>query len=182
MDQLDHKNTPAWKYIKIKAADLPPGPEKLRRVIDELDVENAARYARKGPQTFCNIFVSDVCDAMGFAPSHWVNPDTGEQAGFGEGIELNANGMCSWFKQFGAKHGWIEADRITAMDAAARGHLVVLGWDSKTNKPGHIAVLLPEGTIAQAGRTNFVGKTISEGFGKLPVKFWIQSRGGSHKP
>lgn len=181
MNQLDNKKTEPWKYIEIEASKLPAGPDKLRRVIDELDVENAPRYkARKGA-TFCNIFVSDVCDAMGFQPSHWVTKE-GEQAGVGEGVELNANGMCRWFKAHGARHGWVEADRKTAMDAAARGHFVVAGWDSKTEKPGHVAVLLPEGTIAQAGRTNFVGKTIREGFGDLRPSFWIQARGGSHKP
>ena len=181
MSKLDHKTVEPWKYISIEAAKLPPSPGKLRAVIDELDVEHAPRYrARKGA-TFCNIFVTDVCDAMGFQPSHWVTTD-GEQAGVGEGVELNANGLCRWFAKFGASKGWVEADRKTAMDAAERGHFVVLGWDSKSEKPGHVAVLLPEGTIAQAGRTNFVGKTIREGFGDLKPRFWIQARGGSHKP
>jgi hypothetical protein len=65
-----------------------------------------------------------------------------------------------------------------ATDAAARGHLVVVGWDSKGKGSGHVAILLPEGPIAQAGRKNFVGRTVAEGFGKYPVRFFIQANSG----
>lgn len=178
---MDNKNVVPWKPIVTRASSLKPGEGKLRAVVDELDVENAKRYKAANGQTFCNIFVTDMCDAMGFLPSHWVTAD-GERAEVGKGVELNANGMCLWFNKFGPAHGWVNADRATAMDAASRGHLVVVGWNSKSSKPGHVAILLPEGTIAQAGRTNFVGRTIREGFGELPVTFWIQAHSGQHTP
>lgn len=180
MNAINNKKREPWLRIQTEAALLPPSPDKLRRVIDELDVETAPRYKAKNGQTFCNIFVTDVCDAMGFAPSHWVDKEAGKPTPNGTGIELNANGICRWLNKFGPNEGWVQADRKAAMDAAARGHLVIVGWDSKAATPGHVAILLPEGTIAQAGRTNFVGKTIREGFGKLEVTFWVQSRGGSH--
>ena len=179
---LSRHNAPPWKAINPPTAQLKPGPTKLRAVINDLDVENAPRY-QPGPYgTYCNIFASDVITAMGFEPGHWVSQQTGEPRPQGMGQELNANGMCRWFEKFGAAKGWVQADRATATDAAERGHLVAVCWDSKTNKPGHIAIMLPEGTIAQAGKTNFVGKTIREGFGNLPVVFWVQSRSGSHQP
>lgn len=180
---MDFKNTPPWKTISVPTAKLPPGPHKLKAVVADLDVEHAERY-KADPHyvTFCNIFAADVITAMGFEPGHWIDEHTGDPAEVGKGHELNANGMARWFKQWGPAKGWINADRATALDAAARGHLVVVTYDSKTDKPGHIAIVLPEGTIAQAGRTNFVGKTIREGFGNLPTQFWIQSRGAGHQP
>lgn len=177
---MDFKNTPPWKSIKIATARLPQTPDKLHAVVKELDVENAARYKRSAYGTYCNIFVSDVLDAFGVAPSHWVNPD-GSPAPTGTGRELNANGMVEWFQEHGEKYGWVQSpDRASAIDAAQRGHLVLVMWHSGSGKPGHIAVLLPEGTIAQAGAENFVGGTIRKGFGNLPVEFWVQTHGGQH--
>jgi len=179
---MDFKNAPPWQAITIPAAKLPPSPEKLRAVVNTLDVENAPRYQRTAYATYCNIFVTDVFKAMGFPPTHWVDAHDGRPVAQGKGRELNANGIIRWMKEFGPAQGWVDADRKTAVDAAGRGHLVMVGWDSKSAKPGHVAIMLPEGTIAQAGSTNFVGKTIREGFGNLPVEFFIQSNGGSHKP
>lgn len=179
---MDHKITPPWKDITVPTRLLPPSPEKLRAVINDLDVENAPRYQPSSYGTYCNIFATDVLAAMGFPPSHWVNPDDGSPSEMGKGQELTANLMARWFTKFGAAQGWVDADRQTATDAAARGHLVVVIWDSQGKGPGHVAIMLPEGTIAQAGAENFVGKTIREGFGNRPVKFWVQSHGGKHNP
>lgn len=179
---MDHKNTPPWQTITVPTAKLPPSLEKLRAVINDLDVEHAARYKKSAYATYCNIFVTDVFDALGFPPSHWVDPMNGSPAAQGKGVELNANGLMHWMRTYGPAQGWIHADRTTALDAAARGHLVMAGWDSQSGRPGHVAIVLPEGTIAQAGGTNFVGKTIREGFGNLPVEFFIQSHGGKHNP
>lgn len=165
-----------WKPIDVPASKLPHTPDKLRAVLRDLAVEKSQRYKAREGQTWCNIFLWDVCRAMGCEIPHWVDKD-GNRADVGKGRELSANGMVRWLDEHGARHGWVDADRETAMDAAARGHVVVLGWDSKSAKSGHVAVMLPEGTIAQAGRRNFVGETISQGFGALPVRFWIQAKG-----
>ncbi len=174
---MDFKNVPPHKPIKISSAALPYEPGKQRKVIDELDVEHSPRYKAAAGKTYCNIFVSDFLDAMGLPPTHVEG-----------GQELNANMMIEWLSSpKGAGTGWVEADRKTALDAASRGHVVLVTYFNRninplTNKqrPGHIAVVLAEGTIAQAGRTNFVGKTVREGFGALPVQFFVQMRGGSH--
>lgn len=179
---MDFKSTPPWQTIGIPAAKLPLGPTKLRRVIDELDVENAPRYRADALRSWCNIFVTDVLTAMDLPPTHWVRED-GSPSVQGKGQELNANRMAHWFAEHGPAFGWVNADRKTAVDAAARGHVVVVTYENPDPRhSGHVAILLPEGTIAQAGRHNFVGKTIREGFGNLPVEFWIQSHGGSHSP
>lgn len=179
---MDHKNTPPWQDVTVPTAKLPPSPEKLRAVINDLDVEHAARYRKSAYATYCNIFATDVFQAMGFPPSHWVDHGDGSPAKQGHGEELTANLMARWFHKFGAAQGWVNADRKTATDAASRGHLVTVIWDSQGDGPGHVAIMLPEGTIAQAGSTNFVGKTIREGFGQRPVEFWVQSHGGKHIP
>lgn len=174
---MDFKNAPPWKTILPPSAKLPYTVGKLRKVIDELDVEHAARYKADALRSWCNIFVTDVLTAMDLPPTHWVN-EKGDPAREGkDNIELNANGMAKWFEEHGGRFGWISADRQSAVDAAARGHVVVVSYQNPTGHSGHVAILLPEGTIAQAGRLNFVGRTVREGFGNLPVKFWVNIHG-----
>lgn len=174
---LDFKNTEQWKSIRIPSTKLPFGPDKVRKVVLELDPANAKRYKRNSSGTWCNIFVTDVSDAMGYPPSHWMGFD-GNPSKDGTGMEMRANRLVRWFQQHGERFGWKAADKKTAMEWAAKGHLVIVGWDSRTTEePGHVAVLLPEGTIAQAGRRNFVGETIAAGFGNLPVQFFVQTQG-----
>ena len=171
---MDFKNVPPYKSITIPASALPFGAAKQRQIIKELDVEASPRYRAAGGKTYCNIFVSDFLDALGLPPTHVEG-----------GEELNANAMFDWLSSpKGAGTGWIVADRGTALDAAARGHVVLAGYFNpnispitKKPRPGHIAIVLPEGTIAQAGKQNFVGRTIREGFGDLPVVFFVQTKG-----
>lgn len=171
---MDFKNVPPGKAIRIPSAALPYGAAKQRAVIDELDVEHSPRYKAGAGRTYCNIFVSDFLDAMGLPPSH-IEGD----------VELNANHMIEWLQSpKGAGTGWVEADRQTALDAASRGHVVLATYFNHNRnpithelRPGHIAVVLQEGTLAQAGASNFVGKTIRTGFGDLPVVYFIQSLG-----
>jgi hypothetical protein len=180
---MQHETVKPWQDIDIEAAGLPSGPGKLHAVIKELNVTKAPRYQAKDGKTYCNIFVTDVCRAMGFAPSHWVDT-AGNPAKAGlPHRELTANSMVDWFRNQGQRFGWDEVDRDTALDAAERGHLVVVAWQNPLRAhPGHVAIVLPEGTIAQAGAKNFVGYTIREGFGELPVVFFVQTRGGAHRP
>lgn len=174
---MDFKNVPPHRPIRIPAASLAFSADKQRQVINELDVEHSPRYKAGGGKTYCNIFVSDFLDAMGLPPTHIEG-----------GVEFNANMMIEWLgSPKGEGTGWVKADRADALDAAARGHVVLVAYYNhninpitKRERPGHIAIVLPEGTIAQAGRQNFVGKTIREGFGTLPVVFYVQTRGGSH--
>lgn len=176
-------SAPPWQRILIPSQGLPFSTDKLRAVIDELAVERAPRYQPTAQSTFCNIFVADVLQAMGLLPEHRMPSDGSAPApGLRRTVEQNANMMTRWLSTYGVRHGWIGADRKTATDAAARGHTVVVAWDSQKSSPGHIAVMLTEGTIAQAGRTNFVGKTIREGFGRLEPRFFIHVRPGGHTP
>lgn len=165
-------SAPPWQPIDIPASKMPQGDAKLRQVLMELDPENAHRYKPTANGTSCNIFVWDFTRAMGCEVPHWVRAD-GRVTQTGKGKELNANGVVRWLATYGARAGWVQSDRKVATDAAARGHVVVVGWDSGKATPGHVAILLPEGTIAQTGKRNFIGKTIREGFGDRDVTFFI---------
>lgn len=167
--------------VKVSASALPSGPDKVRAICKELNPEKNERYKPDARGTWCNIFVTDVVTACGFQPQHWMT-SKGAPAPVGKGVEMSANRLVEWLSSTGAAYGWVTADRQTAFDAAARGHLVVCGWrNPEPAKSGHVAILLPEGTIAQAGRTNFVGKTLREGFGNLPVQFFIQAQSGTRR-
>jgi hypothetical protein len=178
------KNTPAWKDIDIPAESLPPGVKKIIAIITELDPKHAPRYASQADLTFCNIFVTDVVKAYRVvAPRHWVT-SKGEPATMGRGIELSANKLVKWFEEHGGTYGWMEADEESARAAAARGHLVVVGWfnPDTRRRPGHVAILRADGMIAQAGAKNFEAQPLTFGFGDKPVRFWVQMEHGSHTP
>lgn len=179
---MDIHTTPQWQSIKDGIKDHAPGPERVRQIVDQLRVETALRYRPGKGVTWCNIFTTDVVEALGFLPTHWMDKDGTGSAPQGKGIEMSANRIVRWLNGEGPNHGWVTADRTTAVDAAARGHLVVVGWDSGGSGPGHVAILLPEGTIAQAGSRNFVGETVEQGFGHRPVTYFVQVGGGAHKP
>lgn len=158
-------NIPPWLPV-----DLPDSRKQtLHDIITALDVEKALRYAPRG-DTYCNIFVWDVSRAAGCEIPHWYDLQTGQYREVGHGIEMHANRMVDWLKG-----NWAEMVRDAAFDAAAAGYLVVCGWRNPGGI-GHVAVLLPEGTIAQAGASNFVGKPINHGFGKYPVRFFASPK------
>lgn len=163
------KQLPPWVEVELPKTSC----RTLYSVINELDVEKALRYRPKAGATYCNIFVWDVTKALGVEIPHWYDPKTGQACEPGPRTkEMTANLMARWLHTFGPTFGWAELDKNEALDAAAADRLVLAVWDSGSKGPGHVAVVLPEGTIAQAGAQNFVGKTLSAGFGDRPVKFY----------
>lgn len=170
-----------WQNVDVVMGELPPSPDKVREVVKELDPKKNPRYTPENGKTWCNIFLTDVVRAMGHLPHHWMKADGSGPGKPPSDVEMSANKLVAWFDKFGPAHGWIESDRQSAFAAAERGHLVVLGWFNDKPGSGHVAVLLPEGTIAQAGRRNFVGEPVSAGFGTLPVRYFVQMNSGPHK-
>lgn len=182
------KNMPAWEDIRVPAADEPDWDKRYLAVLKDLDVLHSARYAAGDDKTFCNIFFTDFVRNMGLrAPTHWMTAD-GHPAKMGQGIEMSANRLATWFRNHGATYGWWKADELTASSAAERGHVVAAVWQSDGRRgPGHIAIVLGvDGddmtAITQAGKNNFEQCTLRQGFGDLPVEFWIQAeREGGHE-
>lgn len=112
-------------------------------------------------ETTCNIFLRDLCVAMG-APVQGAR----------------ANDMVTWLSSFEARQrGWAAVSEHAAHGCAEEGMLVVAGWHSRGQGPGHVAIVVPSleepGTwIAQAGSRCFSRGLLAQGFGQRAVDFY----------
>lgn len=146
----------------------------LRAVAGQFCVETSKRYRPKPDgRTYCNIFVWDVTRALEAEVPHWLGT-------VGARIETTCNMLLPWFVNDGKALGWTEADELSAGIAAAAGHPTVAIWRNPTNKPGHIALLLPSPDtttrIAQAGKECLFDVPLAEGFGRIhPIRFFTHA-------
>jgi hypothetical protein len=109
------------------------------------------KIANGKPQTYCNIFVWDVCCAYGAKYPYWLNKKgevifyegfTGNNGSnrtlFGQpgnvqlssvyatdAFENNANGNYDWMINNASKNGWREVDAKGAQEAANKGFLTI---------------------------------------------------------
>lgn len=113
------------------------------------------------PNSYCNILVRDVCAAMG-APVQGAR----------------ANDQVTWLSSYEARQrGWAAISEHAAHGCAEEGMLVVAGWHSRGQGPGHVAIVVPSldepGTwIAQAGARCFSRGLLAQGFGSREVTFF----------
>jgi hypothetical protein len=146
------------------------------KTIEILDPDTGER--KKRVLTWCNIFFTDVVQRLKLSgPYHWVdvkgNPLNFMPGTAVKGYELSANKLIDWFRKYGHGYGWVKVDKKTALQLAQQGNLVAVTYHAGIDSAsGHIAVLLDDGTIAQAGRSVFIGKSIEHGFGTKTVEFW----------
>lgn len=146
-------------------------------VINQFAVDHNPRYVPRDtsgdgePDTFCNIFVSDVTQAMGAPIPHWVDIQ-GVPSMEGRGSELSADATVHWLSDHGAQYGWKEVSPEEAQQVANLGKPAVAAWDSHSSEAGHVAVVRPGNfdpdrgpTIAQAGGHNYNRTTVKQGFG-----------------
>lgn len=152
--------------------------EHSKKVIHELDVENAYRYQRNRQgknETYCNIFAMDYAHKMGAPLPEFLDWDKDGKVD----RWLDANRMIDWLRgtfeegggavQQGPALGWKSVDAATAAEMSSKGYVVLAGWENQGGI-GHMAVVRPESTaeeirIAQAGLKNFENGTIKDGFG-----------------
>lgn len=140
----------------------------LLAIIAETLFRGFARFTRRDvsgdgrPDTFCNLFAQDVAEAMGvLLPRYKL-----------------ANQLIEWLTGPEARaHGWEQVDAHTAQRMADEGQLALACWHSRSDGPGHMAVLVPSldepGTwIAQAGKTNFTRGPLASGFGGVAVTYF----------
>lgn len=139
------------------------------RVAQQFRVTEMPRYKANATQTWCNIYAWDVTRAMGAEIPHWYDPATGNSMPVGKGAEMRANDMVTYLEQ--GRGGWQQVPSEVARSRAAGGYPTVIVW-SNPSGPGHIAMLLPDGTIAQAGASNLWRSSITAGFGYRPLKFF----------
>lgn len=154
----------------------------LLKVVEQFHVETSERYRIRDtsgdgvPDTFCNIFASDVMGALDVALPHEID-GFGDPAAPLKGHELSANATVAWLRMHGPRFGWRAATELVAREAALAGRPAVVTYDPGPGRIGHIAVLVPGPitTIAQAGRQNFSYGPLIKGFGSLIPKceFWI---------
>ena len=118
-------------------------PELYRAVIDQFNVERAARYRpHRDGYTYCNIFVWDVTSAMGAEIPHYTEPSTGEPRYYPDikgTNELGAIAIDEWLRTQGRQYGWREADAETAQRFANEGKPAV----TTAGRTGHVQVVCP---------------------------------------
>jgi len=140
-------------------------------VINQFGVETNPRYT--GPETYCNIFVSDVTRAMGVEIPHWVDKD-GRAVQFSGTAEpgwreLNVQGMRTWLQGEGSsKWRAVSAEEAQRLANSGKPTVVLDGRGT------HIGVVRPgeidsqKGpALAQAGKDNFGSGNVLDGFGAV---------------
>lgn len=164
-------------------------PENLVKAYRQFNVELDERYVPWNGDTFCNIFYWDCLRAKGIeSPGHWVMPATGATVKpFTIGaVEQSANALCHWLDTYGQNAGWRALAAPLALEQAQAGRVVALHYlnlttnpKTKRPNPGHVAMLLPDGRIIQAGARCGVF-TIKEIFGALPFTYWVHEKEANH--
>lgn len=149
---------------------------QLNAIVDWLDVEHSARYARTPQSTFCNIYAADFCYlADAYLPRTWWKEST--LASMAAGMvppsplydqtirELRADDLLAWLQEYGARYGWRAVFDATALQQAANaGGVGIICADRATDgRPGHITVVVPETAAAKAQRD-------ADGFISMPVQ------------
>lgn len=157
-----------WVAVDAPLTNAPGqrSPEALRAVLAQFSVESALRYRPRAPLTWCNIFVWDATRALGCEIPHFVGQRPHRR-------ELTANGICDWLESTGPGEGWREVDAWDAVREAMRGCPVVLAWKNPGKGSGHVAMMLPNGNIAQAGRRNLWDAPVEAGFGRQQPLFYV---------
>ena len=140
-------------------------------VCAQFDVEHAWRYRPREGLTFCNIFVWDCTCALGCEIPHWAD-DEGAPCAVGDGTEMTANRMHEWLAA--ESGGW---KPCTVRDGAARAALgfpVVAAWRNPAGV-GHVAMVLPGGLVASAGRLNAWLKPLPHSFGAVKPDYFTHN-------
>lgn len=133
------------------------------------------------PETFCNIYVSDVMRSMGIPLPHVIDKNGNPvPSGTRGSKELLANDTAVWLSQHGSRFEWEKVTESVAQEAANAGHAAIVII------PGgkHIAVIYPGqitdkgASIAQAGKSLLENAHVVDGFGKALYKsgrleYWV---------
>jgi hypothetical protein len=149
-------------------------------VINQFAVAVNPRYTPRGGNTYCNIFASDVMQAMGAPLPHWVD-GAGNPTPDGVGRELDANNTNLWLNNSGPSHGWRKISAEEAQQLANEGHPVVASW-LNPGGIGHIGVVRPGEmangpALAQAGAVNTNSAHVHDIFPREGTEFWVHDGG-----
>lgn len=140
----------------IRVYGLPRSPERYVKSVLQLPIHDV-RYVKNHLGTFCNRYVHDCCLVLG-VPLPREN-----------GWAMLANVMIDYMAQ--SNQGWQKMVWQDAVSNALYGRPTVVGLSVPFGH-GHVAIVLPAQAynekdilVAQAGATNFYGRSIGRGFG-----------------
>lgn len=148
--------------------------QELADIIDWLDTENLAyqRYQPRNGLTFCNIYAHDFCHLAGvYLPRVWWTSKALIELTKGNPIEpklgattseVVANELFSWLRDFGPTFGWRSTGTLTKLQTEVNQGAVgvVVARRKEGNRPGHIAVVVPE-TAEWSARRNTAGDVVA---------------------
>ncbi len=128
-----------------------------RAIADTLSTETSdARYKKKGGTTYCNVYATDMVNAMGgYLPRVWY-ADLGiakkltleeMQKNNVPVVELSANNIGAWLAKWGGDFGWQRTADAKQAQAAANSGQVAIIQASKADgiAAGHVGVIMAEG-------------------------------------
>jgi len=168
--------------------------KSLTEIVKWLDVENVnhVRYKPIPNATYCNIYAYDYCLRAGvFLPRIWwtgkalIDLAAGKKVApvYGETVlEMNANSLFNWLKEFGATFGWEKTASLEKLqNAANKGQIAIIcAAHKKTNKSGHIVAVVPETNSHKAERRDgLVVKPLQSQAGRINRRYqtdlwWIR--------
>lgn len=131
-------------------------PGILKRVLTQFGVETHERYRPvmidRKLVTYCNIYRWDATAALGCEVPHWYNPTTGKPTKHHApgSREMRANTVEQWMRMFGREYSWRLVSRAEAQTEASHGKPVVVNWYNPKGH-GHEALMMPDGSVIQAG-------------------------------
>ena len=126
--------------------------------------------------TFCNFFVTDATSELGVGLPVSEGGRAllaNEMVDYFETGKLPDQGFDKFKNTNNNNQSWRALSEADAKAAAARGVPVVVGWKNKPGRPGHVAMMRPNGNIANVGKTNFQNGPVNAGFGNKQVKYYV---------
>jgi hypothetical protein len=159
-----------------------------RAIADTLSTETSdARYKKNGGTTYCNVYGTDMVNAMGgYLPRVWY-ADLGIAKKMSEEemkkngvpvVELSANNIGAWLNKWGSDFGWTRTASAKDAQAAANSGRVAIIQASKIDgvSAGHVGVIMAEGN----GHEHTTGKDGS--FQPLQSQAGVNNFHDSDKP
>lgn len=128
----------------------------IHEILNYLDVEDSVRYQRKGSKTYCNVYAYDFCYLCNvYLPRVWWKGPALIQLSNGESVEVSynntivemrANDLFHWFKDFGSTFGWSRVfDPQDLQNNSDNGGIGIIVANTKDQgDPGHICVVVPQ--------------------------------------
>ena len=159
--------TPPWQALPahITSTQGARSAAAYADVLGQFCVGSCRRYAPTKMATYCNIFVWDVTRAMGCEIPHWIDADKrGCEPGDAGARETTANYLAGWLEDVGRAQGWEQHTRRMCASLAALGFPTVASLQSH-GRHGHIAMVSPDGTLAQAGERCGTGLLVADVLG-----------------